>query len=68
MLRDRVRTGGFTGRQYGGPELQDEAKEVSEEMNRRHNSSRCREELGPFGSESRGLEDQRRGLHSAMDG
>ena len=44
------------------PNIKAKPEETTEEVDRRHNS-RCREELGSFGSGSGGLEGQRRGLH-----
>ena len=49
------------------PKIKAKPDETTEGVDRRHNS-RCWEKLGPFGSGSGGLEDQRRGLHPAMKG
>ena len=65
--RGRVRTGEPTGRQCVGPaNIKAKPGKATEGMDRRQNS-RCLENLGSFGSGSGGSEDQRKGLHPAVD-
>lgn len=49
------------------PNIKVKSGEAVEEIDRGHNSP-CQKELGPLGSGSEGLEDQRKDLHPEMDG
>ena len=49
------------------PSIKTKPQETTEEMHTSHHNSRFREKLGPFSLGLGDLEDQKRGLHPAVD-